>query len=118
MNALSDEHAEKDPPDDTPQDDGPTPDDSNVVETQTEDESASEKPASNAPTPPNLPKARKKFRSLDPITWYGILVPPSLRSSQQYFTEAVANHVPELASVMAEMQAIEKEVDDVRSQLG
>lgn len=63
------------------------------------------------------PKPIKKFRSSDPITWYGILVPPSLRSGQKSFTEAVDDHLPELASVVVEMRAVEKEVDEVRIRL-
>ena len=57
---------------------------------------------------------RKRFRSSDPLTWYGILVPPSLRSAQKSFTEAVEKQIPALASVVAEMQAVEKEVDRAR----
>ena len=57
---------------------------------------------------------RKRFRSSDPLTWYGILVPPSLRSAQKSFTEAIEKQIPALASVVAEMQAVEKEVDRAR----
>lgn len=93
-----------------------TPDDSSVKETQT-DETPAENPESDAPTLQKAPKSRAKFRSSNPLTWYGILVPPSLRSSQQFFTEAVAKQVPELASVVAEMQVVEREVDTARGQL-
>lgn len=79
-----------------------------------ESESESE---SKAPTPQKPPKPRARFRSSNPITWYGILVPPSLRSSQQFFTEAVAKQVPELATVVAQMQVVEREVDKARGQL-
>lgn len=67
---------------------------------------------------PDIPKKKKKFRSLDPITWYGILVPPSLRSAQKSFTETVDGQLPELASVAVEMRAVEKEVERVRQELG
>jgi len=62
-------------------------------------------------------KPIKKFRSSDPITWYGILVPPSLRSAQRSFTEAVSEHLPELASVIVAMRAVEKEIKEARSRL-
>lgn len=63
-----------------------------------------------------IPK-KKKFRSLDPITWYGILVPPSLRRAQKSFTEGIEGPVPELASVVVEMRAVEREVERVRRTL-
>ncbi|PYH33044.1 uncharacterized protein BO87DRAFT_407687 [Aspergillus neoniger CBS 115656] len=61
---------------------------------------------------------KKKFRSSDPIHWYGILVPPYLRSAQKSFTEAVESRLPRLASVVVEMRTVEKEVHRVRSELG
>ncbi|RJE24850.1 hypothetical protein PHISCL_02804 [Aspergillus sclerotialis] len=67
---------------------------------------------------PSITQKKKKFRSLDPITWYGILVPASLRSAQKSFTEAVESQLPELACVTVEMRALEKEVERVRQELG
>lgn len=61
---------------------------------------------------------KKKFRSSDPIHWYGILVPPYLRSAQKSFTEAVESRLPQLASVVVEMRIVEKEIHRVRSELG
>ncbi|KAL4922208.1 hypothetical protein BDW62DRAFT_79147 [Aspergillus aurantiobrunneus] len=61
---------------------------------------------------------RRIPRTLDPIRWYGILVPPSLRSAQRSFTELVEGSLPELAGVMVEMQATEKEVSRLRKELG
>ncbi|KAF4254586.1 hypothetical protein KXW28_005198 [Aspergillus fumigatus] len=61
------------------------------------------------------PKERPRFS--DPIHWYGILVPPSLRSAQRSFTEAVEQYLPKLASVVVEMQTVEREVERLRSQL-
>lgn len=62
-------------------------------------------------------KEKKKFRSLDPITWYGILVPPALRSAQKSFMGGVEGQVPALASVVVEMRAVEREVERVRQAL-
>ncbi|KAE8148551.1 hypothetical protein BDV25DRAFT_158132 [Aspergillus avenaceus] len=59
-----------------------------------------------------------KSRSSDPIRWYGILVPPSLRSAQKSFTGAVEGPLPELASVVVEMQVVEREVEQLRSAIG
>lgn len=66
-----------------------------------------------------VPKAARKIsRSLDPITWYGILVPPALRSAQQSFTDAVEGQVPALVSVMDEMRTVESEINRLRRELG
>lgn len=81
-----------------------------------------EHPESSEPSTPaesqDHKAAAKKFRSLDPITWYGILVPPALRSAQSAFTDSIETQVPELASVVVEMQAVEREVNRVRQELG
>ncbi|KAJ5555555.1 hypothetical protein N7535_007992 [Penicillium sp. DV-2018c] len=58
----------------------------------------------------------KKLRS-DPIHWYGILVPQSLRRAQESFTSAVENQVPDLASTTVEMRALEQQINQLRAQL-
>jgi hypothetical protein len=63
-------------------------------------------------------KPRKKFRSDDPIYWYGILVPPSLRNAQKSFTEGVQTQVPELAGTIVEMRALEQRITQLRAKLG
>ncbi|KAA8645671.1 uncharacterized protein ATNIH1004_007090 [Aspergillus tanneri] len=60
----------------------------------------------------------KKPRSSDPIRWYGILVPPFLRSAQKSFTEAVDEALPQLASIIFKMRVIESEIGRLRSELG
>lgn len=60
----------------------------------------------------------KKFRSNDPIHWYGILVSPSLRTAQKSFTEAIQDQVPDLAGTIVEMRALEERIDRIRSELG
>lgn len=59
----------------------------------------------------------KKFRSDDPIHWYGILVPPSLRTAQTSFTDAVQDQVPELAGVTIEMSVVEDRITQLRKKL-
>ncbi|KAH8703805.1 hypothetical protein BGW36DRAFT_287395 [Talaromyces proteolyticus] len=61
--------------------------------------------------------ARKPFRSDDPISWYGILVPPSLRSAQKSFTEAIDSDIPQLASVLGEMRCVENLVRELRKEI-
>ena len=97
-----------------PSDDNPNPKEENKKSTETEDNSSTPEHPETTLKPK---RPRKKFHSSDPITWYGILVPSSLRSTQKSFTEAVDNDIPELATVVAKMRAVEKEVDEVRSQL-
>ncbi|KAB8240393.1 hypothetical protein BDV35DRAFT_385863 [Aspergillus flavus] len=67
-------------------------------------------PGAQEPTETKPRSSEKTLRSSDPIRWYGILVSPFLRSAQKSFTEAVGGPLPELASVVVEMQAVEKEV--------
>jgi hypothetical protein len=64
----------------------------------------------------NAPK--KKFHSDDPIHWYGILVPASLRNAQRSFTEATQSQVPELAGVIVEMRSLEQRITKIRKELG
>jgi hypothetical protein len=59
----------------------------------------------------------KKFRSFDPIHWYGILVPQSLRKAQGLFTAAIDNEVPDLASITVEMRTLEQQISKLRAQL-
>lgn len=63
-------------------------------------------------------KPRKKFRSDDPIYWYGILVPPSLRNAQKSFTEGIRTQVPELAGTIVEMRTVEQKITQLRAKLG
>lgn len=79
--------------------------------------SESEGSPEKKPTGPRELRSKGQSRLLDPITWYGILVPPSLRSAQKFFTDAVESQVPELASVVVEMQVVEQEVYRVRQEL-
>lgn len=60
----------------------------------------------------------KKFRSADPIYWYGILVPQSLRRAQDSFVNAIDHQVPDLASTTVEMRALEQQISQLRARLG
>ncbi len=53
----------------------------------------------------------------DPLHWFGILVPPALRTSQSNFKDAVANLVPALASISKEMREVEIEVRRARKRM-
>ena len=60
---------------------------------------------------------KKIFRSDDPISWYGILVPSSLKSAQKSFIEAVDGGIPQLVSVMQDMRCLEDMVYDLRREI-
>ncbi|KAG2421449.1 hypothetical protein HFD88_005424 [Aspergillus terreus] len=129
------ETAKTEEPEEDPKNDGaPSPESSDPSDDQPASEDAT-KPLKAPDTPePSGPdeasktglestttsksKSKTKPRSSDPLRWYGILVPPTLRSAQKSFTAAVGGHLSELASVTAEMQLAEREIAHVREELG
>lgn len=62
-------------------------------------------------------KKKKIFRSDDPISWYGILVPSSLKNAQKSFIEAVDGGIPQIVSVMREMRCVEDMVYELRREI-
>ena len=70
----------------------------------------SETPTPKSSTP--VPLAR------NPLNWYGILVPPSLRQAQTHFTAAVEGPIPALLNVSSQMAELETQIEDVRRVLG
>lgn len=87
-------------------------------ETTASFQASSKSPKSEPASDTKRKSAKQKPHTSDPIQWYGILVPPSLRSAQKSFTKAVESSLPELASVMVEMQSAEKEISRLRGELG
>lgn len=86
---------------------------------ETDDITASQKGVLDEATHPETTiETAKSQRPANPITWYGVLVPPSLRRAQTSFTEAVEVSIPELASTVAEMQSVEAQVAQLRKQIG
>ncbi|KAF2488847.1 hypothetical protein BU16DRAFT_531895 [Lophium mytilinum] len=55
--------------------------------------------------------------SLDPIRWFGILVPPALRSAQSSFVSTVDGPIPRLASLSKELRNMEIEIGRARKRL-
>lgn len=53
----------------------------------------------------------------DPLNWFGILVPPALRTAQSNFEGAVSDLVPALASISEEMKRAEIEVRKARKKI-
>lgn len=53
----------------------------------------------------------------DPLKWFGVLVPPALRVSQNSFRNAVTETVPSLANISNEMRALEVDIRRVRKKI-
>ncbi|KAF2104750.1 hypothetical protein NA57DRAFT_70957 [Rhizodiscina lignyota] len=54
---------------------------------------------------------------VDPLRWFGILVPPALRTAQANFRAAVEGPVPKLASITKQMRALEPEISRLRKSI-
>lgn len=63
------------------------------------------------------PRGNAVVPTSDPLKWFGILIPPALRSAQKGFQRAVVDVVPALASVMHEMKEVEDEVRKTRERM-
>lgn len=59
-------------------------------------------------------KRRKQGGAVDPLNWYGVLVPGQLRAAQAEFAAAVEGPVPRLSALRAEMREVEAEVGRAR----
>ncbi|KIW67214.1 hypothetical protein PV04_06481 [Phialophora macrospora] len=53
----------------------------------------------------------------DPIRWYGILIPPALRTCQNHFTSAVSSVIPELLNTILSLRHVEEEIWIIRRDL-
>jgi hypothetical protein len=66
-------------------------------------------------------KSRKETPSTekltDPLRWFGILVPPALRTAQSTFVGAVEGAIPQLATVVRDLRAQEIEIGRLRKQI-
>ncbi|OCT51644.1 hypothetical protein CLCR_08855 [Cladophialophora carrionii] len=58
------------------------------------------------------------FPTKDPLKWYGILVPPALRTCQDHFATAVSSVIPELLNTTFSMRSVEDEIWMIRRELG
>jgi hypothetical protein len=62
-------------------------------------------------------ESKKTAKVVDPLRWFGILVPPALRSAQAGFVSAVEGPVPELATVAKDLRSQEIEIGRVKKQI-
>ncbi|PGH09544.1 hypothetical protein GX51_00650 [Blastomyces parvus] len=100
----------------------------NVKETKdTESKDDETGPSSSSPSrssDPNEPdrftgpeKSSTNRQSSNPLNWFGILVPPALRTAQQSFYTALEGPITTLAGVITEMREVEREVEALRGML-
>jgi coiled-coil domain-containing protein 115 len=79
--------------------------------------SAHEHPSqSQITSAPPRPKPQKT--SLNPLNWYGLLVPPSLRAAQTSFTTALEDQIVPLLNTTAELAKLEDQIRNLRRQAG
>jgi len=57
---------------------------------------------------------KKKSSSVDPIRWFGVLVPQPLRSAQSEFIKVVEGPIPRLVTLTTELRALEIEIGRTR----
>lgn len=63
-------------------------------------------------------KASKETqKNTDPIRWFGILVPPALRSAQADFITAVEGPIPQLTNIARDLRNQEIEIGRIRKQI-
>ncbi|KAH6877475.1 hypothetical protein BKA58DRAFT_375163 [Alternaria rosae] len=65
----------------------------------------------------NEEETRSIGKPTDPLRWFGILVPPALRTAQSTFIGAVEGPIPQLATVVRDLRAQEIEIGRVRKQI-
>lgn len=58
-----------------------------------------------------------KVTPRDPLNWFGILVPPTLRKAQGSFKSALDDVVPAMATVVVQMRQIEIEIRRTRKKI-
>ena len=61
--------------------------------------------------------AELKASTLDPLLWFGVLVPPTIKASQSSFRDAVTTTIPSLANVSKEMKDLEIEIRRTRKKI-
>jgi hypothetical protein len=97
----------------------PPPDHIPPPPVEDEEAAGAEAPVGEQPVPAGSDRAEseagpKKQNARDPLRWFGVLTPLSLRQTQACAAEAVDQVIPRLASLSAEMQDLEIQVRRAR----
>ncbi|KAF2205949.1 hypothetical protein GQ43DRAFT_467654 [Delitschia confertaspora ATCC 74209] len=56
-------------------------------------------------------------KNTDPLRWFGILVPPTLRAAQISFISVVEGSIPQLASLTKDLRRLEIDIGRLRKQI-
>jgi hypothetical protein len=89
-------------------------------EAKVEDETLESSDARSGPEEkpsPGEEGAKDSNKVKDPIRWFGILVPPALRSAQAFFISGVEGPIPQLATIARDLRTQEIEIGRVRKQI-
>jgi hypothetical protein len=96
-------------------------DDSETTSGQSPNDSPQQEPTPQTTTPTDEAKEDKpstknpsSTKKNDPLRWFGILTPPALRQAQSHAIQAVERLIPQLATISAEMAAVELAVRRAR----
>ncbi|KAH9866415.1 hypothetical protein IAQ61_008420 [Plenodomus lingam] len=76
-------------------------------------EESAEKPRQDTETPSNGSSVEPR----DPLRWFGILVPPALRTAQSTFITAVEGPIARIATVAMDLRSQEIEIGRMRKQI-
>lgn len=53
---------------------------------------------------------KQSVKDIDPIRWFGILVPPALRSAQSSFIKTIEGTIPQLTTLSVALRGLEMEI--------
>lgn len=65
----------------------------------------------------NNASSRASTTCTTPLRWFGILVPPALRTAQSTFASAVEGPIPQLASLVKDLRKQEVDIARLRKQI-
>jgi hypothetical protein len=92
----------------------PAASEAKAVEAEATSDNAPEK-ETDASSTPTEPKESKVL--VDPIRWFGILVPPALRSAQASFASSVEGDIPKLCTLATDLRRQEVDIGRLRKQI-
>ncbi|RYN68214.1 hypothetical protein AA0117_g11278 [Alternaria alternata] len=85
------------------------------------EDDAKSTPDPNSQSSQNSEKTKEETNSTekptDPLRWFGILVPPALRTAQSTFVSAVEGPIPQLVTILRDLRTQEIEIGRIRKQI-
>lgn len=113
--------AEASPPKEEPSDSEPTEEDPKEGPSEIKTSEEHSKEESDTKTVPNeepqKSDSENTSKPVDPLRWFGVLVPPALRSAQTSFVTAVEGPILELSTLEKDMRRQEIDIGRARKQL-